>query len=573
LDCLAADTLVLTAARQVGQLAAVDDPILENLIKRLQDARDQSADGLFNLTDNFEGDWKKLAHYTILGVLGRGGMGIALKARDEKLNRLVCLKVFAGGTEASGRASERWMREARAAAAVESPHVIKIYAVDEHEGRPYLAMEYVEGRSLQEELDDRGRLPIDEVLAIARQITLGLAAAHERGLVHRDIKPGNILLETSTNRVKIADFGMARAADDSRLTAEGCIAGTPEYMSPEQVNGGIVDRRSDLFSLGSVLHTMCTAESPFEADSSMAVLRRVLDDMPVTVKKSRPEIPAAISKLIRRLHQKKPERRPQSAEEVLQELDRVDVAASDLPSRRAAILAGVMGIGGLTGAFFVSGGQTPQRQALENASVDGRSVVPGARKRAPRVLFVLPPSGFYGLYYVGVRRHLDQQGVKCQVASINMHTCKSAAISPETTVLPDLMINYARGGDYDLVYFCGGEIYEAGGTHELQARRIIDEALAASRFVAAIGRAPLILADAGVLRARRATVSRFGKPPGVYIEQLKAAGVEWQQDAIVEDRPFLTGRDPEDVLKFTATMLRILGVSPPEFHNLPPPQN
>src|SRR5207249_10707883 len=142
-------------------------------------------------------------------------------------------------------------------------HVVHIYEVEESGPIPYLVMEYVDGISLEERLRRDGALPAEEVLRIGLQMTEGLAAAHAQGLVHRDIKPGNILLENSTGRVKITDFGLARAVDDAKITRDGIVAGTPEYMAPEQARGAALDHRADLFSLGSVLYAMCTGRSPF----------------------------------------------------------------------------------------------------------------------------------------------------------------------------------------------------------------------------------------------------------------------------------------------------------------------
>jgi putative intracellular protease/amidase/tRNA A-37 threonylcarbamoyl transferase component Bud32 len=564
LDNLAGDTVILDIARTSGHRAAEPDPTLARLLSELMNSRDEVVTLAVGAEDHFENVdlTKKIGHYSVLEIVGRGGMGVALKARDEKLNRMVCLKVFAGSIAATQTARERWLREARAAAAVESSHVVKIYSVDEYQGRPFLAMEFVHGRSLQEELDARGQLPVEEIVDIARQVLLGLSTAHARGLVHRDIKPGNILLEAGTNQVKIADFGMARAVEDSRLTAEGCVAGTPEYMAPEQSQGGEVDCRADLFSLGSVLYTMCTGHSPFVADSSLGALRRVIDDKPAPIARFRTDVPAGLVEIISRLHEKLPAKRPQAAEEVLTLFENIDQLARRGMNRRVAIVAALAGVGSVAGLSYVLGGGSK--------APDSATLVPG-RKRQPRALIVLPPSGFYGLYYLGVRRQLDMHRVRCHVVSINMYDCQSAAMRPEETVKPDLMIDYAHGGDYDLVYFCGGEIYEAGGSHESQAKRIIDEALEAGRDVAAMGRGPLVLADAGVLNGRKAAVSRFGQPPGIYIEQLKATGAVWSPDSVVEDGPFLTGRDPEDVSKFTAAMLQRLGVA--RQHNLPPPND
>src|SRR5205085_1816586 len=147
-----------------------------------------------------------------------------------------------------------------------------IYAVEAHKGLPYLVMEYVQGISLQERLDLGGPLGVADVLRIGLQAARGLAAAHDQGLVHRDVKPANILLENGDERVKITDFGLARAADDASLTQSGVIAGTPQYMAPEQARGEPIGPRTDLFSLGSVLYALCSGHAPFRANSAMAVL-------------------------------------------------------------------------------------------------------------------------------------------------------------------------------------------------------------------------------------------------------------------------------------------------------------
>jgi serine/threonine protein kinase len=177
-------------------------------------------------------------------------------------------------------------------------------------------MEFVDGVSLQAKLDQEGRLGLNEILRIGLQTAEGLAAAHQQGLVHRDIKPANILLEDSIERVKLTDFGLARAVDDASLTQSGVIAGTPMYMSPEQADGEPIDHRSDLFSLGSVLYTMCTGRPPFRADGTHAVLRRVMEDTPRPIQEVNQEIPGWLCDLITRLHAKNPDDRFQSAREV-----------------------------------------------------------------------------------------------------------------------------------------------------------------------------------------------------------------------------------------------------------------
>jgi serine/threonine protein kinase len=177
-------------------------------------------------------------------------------------------------------------------------------------------MAYVAGRSLQDRLDRDGPLGIKEVLRIGMQAASGLAAAHAQGLVHRDVKPANILLENGVERVRLTDFGLARAVDDASVTQSGVVAGTPQYMAPEQASGGCVDHRADLFSLGSTLYAMCTGHAPFRADSAMAVLRRVCDEQPRPIWEINPDIPEWLVAIIAKLHAKQPEDRFQTATEV-----------------------------------------------------------------------------------------------------------------------------------------------------------------------------------------------------------------------------------------------------------------
>ena len=233
----------------------------------------------------------RLGPYQVISVLGRGGMGIVLKAFDAALDRMVALKVLSPPLAASGAARRRFAREARAAAAVVHEHVVAIHAVDSWRGLPYLVMQYVRGRSLQDRIDQDGPLEIEEVLRIGMQAASGLAAAHALGLVHRDVKPANILLENGVERVKLTDFGLARAADDASLTESGVLAGTPQYMAPEQAHGDGVDHRADLFSLGSVLYAMCAGRPPFRAETTVAVLRRVCDEMPRPLRELNPDVP------------------------------------------------------------------------------------------------------------------------------------------------------------------------------------------------------------------------------------------------------------------------------------------
>jgi serine/threonine-protein kinase len=274
--------------------------------------------------------------YQVIGVLGEGGMGMVLKAFDPSLSRVVAIKVLAPQMAASGAARRRFSREAKAAAAVVHEHVISIYAVDNDpvSSLPYLVMPCIAGPSLQERIDRDGPLRIEEVLRIGRQTALGLAAAHAQGLVHRDIKPSNILLENGVERVKITDFGLARAMDDASQSQSGLLAGTPQYMSPEQARGEASDHRSDLFSLGSVLYAMCAGHSPFRAKTTMGVLRRVCDESPRPLVEINPEVPEELESVIERLHAKDPAGRYQTAAEVAEVLGQ-QLAQLQRPGARA----------------------------------------------------------------------------------------------------------------------------------------------------------------------------------------------------------------------------------------------
>lgn len=258
----------------------------------------------------------RLGRYDIEQLIGAGGFGIVFKAYDSELRRVVALKVLAPHLMSSGAARKRFAREAQAAAAIMHEHVIPIYDVVSQPEACYLVMQYIAGLSLQERVDRHGPLSIAEVLRIGSQIASGLHAAHQQGLVHRDVKPANILLEESVDRVMISDFGLARTADDANLTRSGAITGTPHYMSPEQASGALVDTRSDLFSLGSVLYFACTGRPAFRAPQIVAVLNRICHYPHRRVTEINPDVPGPVADLIDKLLEKDPEKRFGSALEV-----------------------------------------------------------------------------------------------------------------------------------------------------------------------------------------------------------------------------------------------------------------
>lgn len=263
----------------------------------------------------------RIGRYDVERLIGSGGMGVVFKAYDTELNRPVAVKLLAPYLAGNGAARKRFAREARAAAAVVDDHVVPIHNVETEGENPFLVMKYIAGGSLQQRLDREGPLDVLEVLRIGMQTAKGLAAAHAQGLIHRDVKPSNILLDEGVDRALLTDFGLARGTDDASLTRSGIHPGTPHYMSPEQVRGEAIDARSDLFGLGCVLYALCTGHPPFRSETSYAVLRRITDDTPRPIRETNPDVPAWLEQIVMKLLAKSRDERFDSAEEVAELLE------------------------------------------------------------------------------------------------------------------------------------------------------------------------------------------------------------------------------------------------------------
>jgi serine/threonine protein kinase len=272
----------------------------------------------------------RLGPFRILSLLGSGSMGIVFKAEDSRLKRPVALKVMRPNYATKEEYRQRFLREAQATAKLDHPHVVPIYGAEEFAGVPYLAMKLLEGESLEERLKERGPwLPLAEVLRIGEEVSDALAAAHARELIHRDVKPTNIWLETEGDHVKLIDFGLARILDDDlRLTGTGYVVGTPSYMAPEQANGDEVDHRSDLFSLGCVLYRASTGVQPFPGQFAVDVVAAVRTIDPKPPRALDPTLPPSFSDLVMALLCKDPAGRPQSARAVRDALRELRAATS-----------------------------------------------------------------------------------------------------------------------------------------------------------------------------------------------------------------------------------------------------
>jgi urea transport system substrate-binding protein len=298
-----------------------------------------------------------LAHYRITGVLGEGGMGFVFDAFDTQLHRRVALKVLKPELAANLSFRERFLQEARAAADLPDEYIITVYHIGLENNVPFLAMKFLHGESLEQRLQRDGRLPINEVLRIGREIALGLSAAHDRGKIHRDIKPANLWLETPppdqsggsgtrlsceyVYRIKILDFGLARPINDPRrLTATGLIVGTPSYLAPEQARGLPLDHRCDLFSLGCVLYRMVTGILPFDGPDTLAQLTALAVADPKPIEELASDVPDGLRNLIHQLLARDPAERPPTARAVAEALRALEKSETSIGEPGAPATAG-----------------------------------------------------------------------------------------------------------------------------------------------------------------------------------------------------------------------------------------
>ncbi len=311
IDSVVGEVVRTTSAYKPAPLAAIDDDVLEFLTPTTLPNRIGT-----------------LGEFEIVRRVGRGGMGVVLHAFDPDLQRDVAIKVLDPELSSNKTARQRFCREARAAAAVSHENIVTVHRVNEdpNSGLPYLVMQLVSGESLEQRLRRQKRLTVADAVRFGAQAAAGLAAAHAQGLIHRDIKPGNILIETD-DKLKLTDFGLARAAEDLKLTRTGYVSGTPLYMAPEQARGDEVDARADLFSLGVVLYECVAGRPPFDGKTPLAVLREVADTPHRPLRKLAPDVPEWFEDIIDGLLAKDPADRATSAAAVAAELQAHATAA------------------------------------------------------------------------------------------------------------------------------------------------------------------------------------------------------------------------------------------------------
>jgi serine/threonine-protein kinase len=264
---------------------------------------------------------EKIGQYTVVSQIGRGGMGIVYKARDESLNRFVAIKILGEQLTEDATFLQRFVREAQAAAGLSHPNIVQIYFIGEDNGHPYFVMEYVSGRSLDQLLRAEGRIDNPRASQIILQAAHGLAAAHDMGIIHRDIKPANLILD-DRGLLKIADFGLALPVDaHTQLTATGMFVGTPGYLAPEQVSGEKADHRTDIYALGVTFYLLLTGTPPFRGDSPLALVRQILDTEPADVSTLNPNVDAETRRILGKMIAKDRAQRYQSCHELVADLE------------------------------------------------------------------------------------------------------------------------------------------------------------------------------------------------------------------------------------------------------------
>ncbi|MEM8670332.1 MAG: serine/threonine-protein kinase [Planctomycetota bacterium] len=349
-----------------GQKPEIESNLLRKRLAELKSVRPaslpHSSQGFHDLLpwiSHRETGIRRVGHWELVRFIGRGGMGIVFEADDLELHRRVAIKLMSPALLIDPRNADRFLREARAAAAINHPSVVSIHAVSKTRDLPFMVMEFVDGESLHQRLMRDPPLEVPTMLHLASQLADGLAAAHAEGVVHRDVKPANVLIESTTGTVKLTDFGLAFSTNQTPLTQAGTLLGTPEYLAPEQITGTLVDHRCDLFSLGTVLHEMATGRTPFQSTSIATTLTAVESKPTQPLVNSNPRIPIWFSDLVTKLHAKSPEQRIADASTVAriirqQRLDRHDVTRLHEPSKSSRQRRGFGPLPWMIGAAWIA---------------------------------------------------------------------------------------------------------------------------------------------------------------------------------------------------------------------------
>lgn len=575
-------------------LAGVPD---DTLLGKLRDAGTPPAgmgETINSAGDDLPPELVNHPRYLVLRKLGGGGMGTVYQAVHRLMERGVALKVINPTLTRHPVAVQRFLQEVKAAARLHHPNIVAAHDAEQVGDLHFLVMEYVEGVSLDRLVQKRGRLPADQACHFIRQAALGLQHAHDRGMVHRDIKPQNLMV-TRKGLVKVLDFGLARIAEEAAqppgdarpLTALGTVLGTPDYIAPEQVsNSHTADGRADVYSLGCTLYFLLAGRPPFPEGSAIEKALSHVDSLPTPLRTLRPDVPADLCAVVDRMMAKRPDDRfqtpgevaealrtvprvqPTEEEEIEEVVEAVEIerprprrgkrprATSRLPLWIGTAVVGVVLLGLGVGVLLSSGRNRPETPGggdgwAGRVGDDGGKQSPG---RTPRVLIVLPPEGLWWPDYAGFRDGL-QGRAELVVASTVLTPIWPSPAGGGEKVTPQVTLAEARTSEYDAVVFSGGESVKFidGEPGRGQAVRLIEEMKRQGKVVGGLCRGAAILAKLGALKGKQAT------GPGEFMsDHLKQQVGGYVADEVVVDGQFITGRDPQAARPFAERLLGML---------------
>lgn len=540
--------------------------------------------------------------YQVVRQVGSGGMGTVYEARHTLMDRRVALKVISPHLVHTPDLVERFRREVRAAAKLSHPNIVTAHDAEQAGDAHFLVMEYVEGRSLDRVVAKRGPLPVEFACHCVRQAALGLQHASEQGMVHRDLKPHNLML-TPRGQVKVLDFGMARLTTDraapTALTSPDVVMGTPDFIAPEQAqNAASADIRSDIYALGCTLYFLLTGRPPFPHGTAMEKLMAHYKDEPTPVEELRPEVPAEVAGYVRRMMAKDPTDRPQTPAEVAKalagfvkpgaagvppaftpppvpvaETERVSVRPTAVrrrkrPARRPAVPGWAVGLVIAVGVLLVLGGLSaavlqawqnrtnPSSQASRSSALSAATPPMTEPPRGtptgggPRVVIVLPHRGFWYPDYGPLRERLDRAGYRVTVASTDRSTAQPAQADGgfAKPVTPDALVDQIRPEEFDAVVCVGGTLPQ-NLVGNPATQQLLTAMKRTGKYITGICAGTATLADAGVLDGVEAT----GAEIAVKFVKQKRPDVRIRPEKnLVEDGRIITARGPEDVEAFVA---------------------
>lgn len=535
--------------------------------------------------------------YRILKVLGTGGMGIVYQAEHRLMERPVALKVISPNLVNNSVAVQRFRQEARAAARLAHPNIVTAYDAEQAGELQILVMEFIDGISLARLVEKRGPLPVAQACQFIRQAALGLQHAHVSGMVHRDIKPQNLML-TRKGQVKVLDFGLARLRGQGQgppreITKLGTVLGTPDYIAPEQASDSrTVDIRADIYSLGCTLYFLLTGQPPFPRGSTTEKLLLHLEAIPIPLTMKRPDVPVELAALVSRMMAKDPAERYQTPEEVARALvpfakgtappagpqtteiisakARVVRRSSSLRRHRRSVVvvALVLALGAaVAGKAFRTLRQdhtlSPVREEPKDnkpslAREEPNDIQPALARqeqRETRVAFLLPSKQFWYPDYAPVRRILEKGGVKVTVISSVRGEVRHDPDGGGSDVAVDQLLNDVNPEDFDAVVVAGGRgvgEYLSSSPSGPSARRLMDEMWKRGKYVTALCMGTGVLNDMGFFKNKSVTAPSWAR------RKIQEMGGILVDEAVVVDDRLITGRSFEDAERFAETLLDTL---------------